>query len=126
MVMGTWFTDATIAFVKEIRSNLENTKEENAKLEEKLHYYERKRNQCYIAIEELPDELRKNMYFSCKADKDLLEPVQLDEAFKLLCKRVKDLREQLELGKKQEDLTADILNELTNDYYPGILDEIQD
>ena len=69
-----WFTDATIAFVKEVRANLEDTKKQNAKLEKKL-------------------------------------------AGQL---------ELVELGKKQEELYADLLQRLTQDYYPGILDEIED
>ena len=121
-----WFTDATIAFVKEVRANFENIKKENAKLEGELTYYERKRNQCYIAIEELPDEIRKSMYVCVKSDKKLQKPVLLDEAFGLLCDRVNNLREQLELGKKQEELKEDLFNKLTKDYYPGILDEIED
>lgn len=121
-----WFTDATIAFVKEVRANFENIKKENAKLEGELAYYERKRNQCYTAIEELPDEIRKSMYFCVKSDKILQKPVLLDEAFRLLGDRVHDLREQLELGKKQEELKEDLFNKLTKDYYPGILDEIED
>ena len=69
-----WFTDATIAFVKEVRANLEDTKKQNAKLE-----------------------------------KELAEQLEL-----------------VELGKKQEELYADLLQRLTQDYYPGILDEIED
>ena len=121
-----WFTDTTIAFVKETRANLENIKKRNAKLEGELAYFERKRNQCYIAIEKLSEEFRKYMYFRIKSDKDLRDPMQIDEAFELLCKRVNDTREQLELSKKQEELIADLLQRLTQDYYPGILDEIQD
>ena len=121
-----WFTDTAIAFVKEIRSNLENTKEENARIEEKLHNYERKRNQCYIAIEKLPDELRKNMYVSVEPDEDMQKPVQLDEAFRILCKRVNEYTEFLEIGKKHEEANEELFNKLTQDYYPGILDEIED
>lgn len=121
-----WFTDATIAFVKEIRSNLENTKKRNAKLEGQLTYFERKRNQYYVAIEKLPEELRKNMYLCIKSDKDLQKPVQLDEAFELLCKRVNEYKEFLELGKKKEEMYTDLFNKLTKDYYPGILDELGD
>lgn len=121
-----WFTDATIAFTKETLSNLKNIEKQNAKLEGELRYYESERNQCYIAIEELPDELRKNMYVSIKSYKDIQEPVQLDEALRLLCKRVNELTEMLELGKKQEELYTDLFNKLTKDYYPGILDEIED
>ena len=121
-----WFTDATIAFVKEVRANLEKTKKRNAKLEGELRFEESKRNQCYIAIEKLSDEIRKYMYICIKSNKDLQKPVLLDEAFRILCKGVNELTEQLELGKKQEELYADLLQRLTQDYYPGILDEIED
>lgn len=120
-----WFTDATIAFVKETIANLENTKNENAKLEEKLHYYERKSNQCYIVIDEFPDDFRKSMYVSIEPDEDEQKPVQLDEAFRILCKKVNEYTEFLELGKKREELNANLLAELTK-AYPGILDEIKD
>lgn len=120
-----WFTDATIAFTKETLSNLKNIEKQNAKLEGELRYYENKRNQCYIAIEELPDELRKNMYVSIKSYKDMQEPVQLDEAFKLLCKRVNELTEMLELGKQREDVCSNLLAEITK-AHPGVLDEIKD
>ena len=121
-----WFTDATIAFVKEVRANLEKTKKRNAKLEGELRFEESKRNQCYIAIEKLSDESRKCMYICIKSNKNLQKPVLLDEAFRILCKGVNELTEQLELGKKQEELYADLLQRLTQDYYPGILDEIED
>lgn len=123
--MSMWFTDATIAFTKETLSNLKNTEKQNAKLEGELRYYENKRNQCYIAIEELPDELRKNMYVSIKSYKDMQEPVQLDEAFRLLCKRVNELTEMLELGKQREDVCSNLLAEITK-AHPGVLDEIKD
>ena len=123
--MSMWFTDATIAFTKETLSNLKNIEKQNAKLEGELRYYENKRNQCYIAIEELSDELRKNMYVSIKSYKDMQEPVQLDEAFKLLCKRVNELTEMLELGKQREDVCSVLLAEITK-AYPGVLDEIED
>ena len=123
--MSMWFTDATIAFTKETLSNLKNIEKQNAKLEGELRYYENKRNQCYIAIDELPDELRKNMYVSIKSYKDMQEPVQLDEAFKLLCKRVNELTEMLELGKQREDVCSNLLAEITK-AYPGVLDEIKD
>lgn len=123
-----WFTDATIAFTKEIIANLENTKKENAKFEEKLHYYERKRSQCsqrYIAIEKLSDEIRKSMYVCIEPDEDIQRSVQLDEAFRILCKRVNEYKEFLEIGKKREELSAGLLAKLT-EAYPGILDEIKD
>ena len=121
-----WFTDTTIAFVKEVRANLEETKKQNAKLERELRFEESERNQCYIAIEELSYEIRKSMYISIESHKGMQKPVQLDEAFRILCKRVNELTEQLELGKKQEELNEDLLQRLTKDYYPGILDEIED
>ena len=120
-----WFTDATIAFVKETIANLENTKKENAKLEEKLHYYERKSNQCYILVDEMPGDLRKSLYVSIEPDEDTQKPVLLDEALRILCKRVNEYTEFLELGKKREELIADLLAKLT-DANPGILDEIKD
>ena len=123
--MSMWFTDATIAFTKETWSNLKNIEKQNAKLEEELRYYENKRNQCYIAIETLSDELRKNMYVSVKSYKDMQEPVQLDEALRLLCKRVNELTEMLELGKQREDVCSNLLAEITK-AYPGVLDEIKD
>ena len=121
-----WFTDATIAFVKEVRANLERTKKRNAKLEVKLRLEESKRDQCYIAIEKLSDNFRKHMYICSKTKKDLQKPVLLDEAFIILGKGFNELTEMLELGKKQEELYADLLQRLTQDYYPGILDEIED
>lgn len=120
-----WFTDATIAFTKETLSNLKDIEKQNAKLEGELRYCEKERNQCYIAIEKLPDELRKNMYVSIKSYNDIQEPVQLDEALRLLCKRVNELTEMLELGKQREDACSYLLAEITK-AYPGILDEIND
>ena len=120
-----WFTDVTIAFVKETLANLENVKKENAILEEQLHYYVCKRNQCDIAIEKLSDELRKSMYISVDPDDGMQKPVLLDEAFRLLCKRVNEYTEFLEIGKKREEVCSDLLAELTR-AYPGVLDEIKD
>lgn len=54
------------------------------------------------------------------------KPVLLDEAIEILSKKVNDLREQLEYGKKQQEVNINLLNMLTEDYYPGILDEIKD
>ena len=120
-----WFTDATIAFTKETLSNLKNIEKQNAKLEEKLHYYEHKRNQCRIAIKELSDEIHKSMYIRVKLDEDVQKPVLLDEAFRILCKKVNEYTEMLEIGKQQEDVCSHLLAEITK-AYPGVLDEIND
>jgi hypothetical protein len=121
-----WFTEATIAFVKELLAHLEDIEKENAELEEKLTYYERKRNQCYIAIEKLSDELRKNMYVSIEPDEVMQKPILLDEAFRILCKKVNELKEQLKYGEQHKEHAMELWNKLTCDYYPGILDEIKD
>ena len=120
-----WFTAATIAFTTETLSNLKDIEKQNAKLEGELRYCAKERNQCYIAIEKLPDELSKHMYVSIESYKDIQEPVQLDEALRLLCKRVNELTEMLELGKQREDVCSDLLAEITK-AYPGVLDEIND
>ena len=129
--MGMWFTDATIAFVKEIRSNLENTKKENAEIEEQLHNYGRRLKQFAtfrsVTVEGSEDELfYKNVYVGIEPDNVMPEPILLDEAIEILSKKVGDLGEQLELGKKQEEVYTDFFNKLTKVHYPGILDEIQD
>lgn len=126
-----WFTDATIAFTKETLANLENIEKENAEIEEKLLNYGRRLKQFStfrsVTVENSPDEsFYKNVYVGIEPDEVMPKPVLLDEAIEILTKKVDDLREQLELGKKQEDLTADLFNKLTKDYYPGILDEIED
>ena len=124
--MSLWFTDTTVAFVKETISNLENTEKENKELEEKLHYYEDKLNQCKLATKNLSEEFRKSMYVKVDPDDDMQKPVLFDEAFKILCDRVSEYTEVLELGKRDEELLIDLYNRLTRDYYPGILDEIKD
>lgn len=119
-----WFTDATIAFVKEIISNREILWRENAELEGKLLYYEGKLNQCNMAAENLSEEFRKSMYVNIEPDEDMQKPVLLDEAIVILTERVNDLREELTNGKEHEELTEELFDKLTNDYFPGILDEI--
>lgn len=125
-----WFTDTTIAFVKEIRSNLENTKKENAEIEEQLHNYGRRLKQFStfrsVTVENSPDELfYKNVYVGIEPDNVMPEPILLDEAIEILSDKVSELGEQLELGKQHEDAYSDLFDKLTKDYYPGILDEIE-
>lgn len=129
-----WFTDTAIAFVKEIVSSLDETKMENAKLEEKRTYYGRmlkqygrmlKQFETYrnSVIENSADKFYKNVYV-CIEPKQ--KPVLLDEAIKILNKKVEDLNEELTYGKKREESLVELLDKLTKDYYPGILDEIKD
>lgn len=66
------------------------------------------------------------MYVGIEPDNVMPKPVLLDEAIEILSKKVNDLREQLEYGKKQQEVNINLLNMLTEDYYPGILDEIKD
>lgn len=125
-----WFTDATIAFVKEILANLENIEKENAEIEEKLLNYGRRLKQFStfrsVTVENSPDELfYKNVYVGIEPDKVMPKPVLLDEAIEILTKKVDDLREQLEYGKKHQEVNINLLNTLTG-AYPGILDEIED
>lgn len=122
--MGMWFTDATIAFVKETLSNLEGAKKENNELEEKLNYYVEKLNQCNMVLKNTSEEFRKSMYVKVDPDDDMQKPVLFDEAYKILCNRVNEYTEVLELGKREEELLVDLYNRLTKDYFPGILDEI--
>lgn len=124
-----WFTDATVAFVKETLSNLENIEKENAEIEEQLHNYGRRLKQFAtfrsVTVEGSADELfYKNVYVGIEPDNVMPKPVLLDEAIEILSKKVDELGEQLELGKRQEELLVDLYNRLTNDYFPGILDEI--
>ena len=121
-----WFTEATIAYVKELLAHLEDIEKENAELEEKLTYYGHKRNQCHIMIENLSDEFRKNVYVSIEPDEVTQKPILLDEAFRILCKKVNELEEQLKYGEQHKELAMELWNKLTCDYYPGILDEIKD
>lgn len=125
-----WFTDATIAFVKETIANLENIEKENAELEEKLLNYGRRLKQFStfrsVTVENSQDELfYKNVYVGIEPDEVMPKPVLLDDAIEILTKKVDDLREQLEYGKKHEDVCSDLLAKLT-ETYPGILDEIND
>ena len=125
-----WFTDATIAFVKETIANLKNIEEENAVLEQKLLNYGRRLKQFStfrsVTVENSSDELfYKNVYVGIGPDEVMPKPVLLDEAIEILTKEVDDLREQLEYGKKHEDVCSDLLAKLT-ETYPGILDEIKD
>lgn len=125
-----WFTDATIAFVKEILANLENIEKENAEIEEKLLNYGRRLKQFStfrsVTVENSPDELfYKNVYVGIEPDGVMPKPVLLDEAIEILTKKVDDLREQLEYGKKHQEVNINLLNMLTG-AYPGILDEIED
>lgn len=126
-----WFTDATIAFVKEIRSNLENIQKEHAEIEEQLLNYGRRLKQFTtfrsVTVEGSEDELfYKKVYVGIEPDNVMQKPVLLDEAIEILSKKVGELGEQLEYIRKQEDLTVELLQKLTQDYYPGILDEIED
>ena len=128
--MSMWFTDATIAFVKEILADLEELDNENAKIEEQLHNYGRRLKQFEtfrsVTVENSPDELfYKNVYVGIEPDGVMPEPLLLDEAIEILSEKVDDLREQLELSKQQEKLKTELFNKLTQDYYPGILDEIK-
>ena len=125
-----WFTDATIAFTKETLANLENIEKENAEIEEKLLNYGRRLKQFStfrsVTVENSPDEsFYKNVYVGIEPDDVMPKPVLLDEAIEILTKKVDDLREQLEYGKKHEEVCSDLLAELTRSY-PGILDEIKD
>lgn len=123
--MGMWFTDASIAFVKETLSNLENSKKENKEIEEKLNYYADKLNQCDIVVKNTSEEFRKSIYVKVDPDNDM-KPIEFDEAFKILSNLVTEYTEVLELGKLEEKVLGDLYNKLTKDYYPGILDEITD
>ena len=125
-----WFTDATIAFVKETIANLKNIEEENAVLRQKLLNYERRLEQFStfrrVTAENSSDELfYKNVYVGIGPDEVMPKPVLLDEAIEILTKEVNDLREQLVYSKKQRDICSDLLDELTK-AYPGILDEVKD
>ena len=124
--MSLWFTDATVAFVKETISNLENTEKENKELEEKLNYYVKMLNQCNMVGKNTSEEFRKSMYVKVDPDDDMQKPVPFGEAYKILCDRVSEYTEVLEIGKRDEELLVDLYNRLTRDYYPGILDEIKD
>lgn len=122
------FTDTTIAFVKEILANLENIEKENAEIEEKLLNYGRRLKQFStfrsVTVENSPDELfYKNVYVGIEPDNVMPEPLLLDEAITILSEKVDDLREQLEYGKKHQEVNINILNTLTG-AYPGVLDEI--
>lgn len=129
--MGLWFTDAAIAFVKEIIANLKNIEEENAVLRQSILNYERRLEQFStfrrVTVENSSDELfYKNVYVGIGPDEVMPKPVLLDEAIEILSEKVGELKEQLEYGRKQEELTVELLDKLTRDYYPGILDEIND
>lgn len=129
--MGMWFTDATIAFVKELRSNLENIQKERAEIEEQLQNYGRRLKQFTtfrsVTVEGSADELfYKNVYVGIEPDNVMPKPVLLDEAIEILSKKVGVLGEQLEYSREQEESTVELLDKLTKDYYPGILDEIKD
>lgn len=126
-----WFTDATIAFVKELRSNLENIQKERAEIEEQLQNYGRRLKQFTtfrsVTVEGLADELfYKNVYVGIEPDNVMPKPVLLDEAIEILSKKVGVLGEQLVYSREQEESTVELLDKLTKDYYPGILDEIKD
>lgn len=128
--MRLWLSDATIDFTKEILSNLDNIEEENAEIEEKLLNYGRRLKQFStfrsVTVENSTDELfYKNVYVGIEPDNVMPKPVLLDEAIEILAKKVDDLKEQLDLGKKQEDVYSDLLAEITK-AFPGILDEIKD
>lgn len=126
-----WFTDVTIAFVKELRSNLENIQKERAEIEEQLQNYGRRLKQFTtfrsVTVEGSADELfYKNVYVGIEPDNVMPKPVLLDEAIEILSKKVGVLGEQLEYSREQEESTVELLDKLTKDYYPGILDEIKD
>lgn len=99
---------------------------ENDELEKKLFYYDRKLNQCKMAVENLSEDFCKSMYVGIEPDEDMQKPVLLDEAIAILTNKADDLEEQLKYCKKHKEIVVDLLNKLTKDYYPGILDEIKD
>ena len=118
-----WFTDATISFIKETLANLENVKRENTELEVMLTYYEYKLNQCNRAVENLSDGFRKSVYICIKPDEATQKPVPLDEAIEILTKKVDDLREQLEYGKKRQEVLTSLSAKLF-EVYPDVLSEL--
>lgn len=124
-----FFTDAAINFVKELLSCLEDIQKENAEIEEQLSNYGRRLKQFStfrdVTVNGSADELFfKNVYVGIEPDNVMPKPVLLDEAIEILSKKVGELGEQLECIRKQEEVTVELLDKLTRDYYPGILDEI--
>lgn len=130
-----FFTDAAITFVKELLSNLDNIQNEHAEVQEQLRNYGRRLKQfetfrdvtvCDVTVKGSADEkFFKNVYVGIEPDGVMPKPVLLDEAIEILSKKVGELEEQLEYVRKQEELTVELLDKLTRDYYPGILDEIR-
>lgn len=128
--MGMFFTDAAINFVKELLSSLEDIQKEHGEIQDQLHNYGRRLKQFStfreVTVKGSADEsFFKNVYVGIEPDDVMPKPVLLDEAIEILGKKVGELGEQLECIRKQEEVTVELLDKLTRDYYPGILDEIQ-
>lgn len=117
-------TDNTIAFAKEVRDNLQNTEKENAELEKKLTYYERRLKQFVAFRDTTPegssDEFYTKVYVGVEPDAVLL----LDDAIVTLAKKVNSLREDLEFGKKQQEMLTDLFAKLTK-VYPDLLENLK-
>lgn len=125
-----FFTDAAINFVKELLSSLEDIQKEHGEIQDQLHNYGRRLKQFStfrdVTVKGSADEkFFKNVYVGIEPDDVMPKPVLLDEAIEILGKKVGELGEQLECIRKQEEVTVELLDKLTRDYYPGILDEIQ-
>lgn len=125
-----FFTDAAITFVKELLSSLEDIQKEHGEIQDQLHNYGRRLKQFStfreVTVKGSADEsFFKNVYVGIEPDDVMPKPVLLDEAIEILGKKVGELGEQLECIRKQEEVTVELLDKLTRDYYPGILDEIQ-
>lgn len=115
-----FITDASISFAKELLSNIQNTEKENAELEKKLTYYERRLKQFLAFRDTTPDgssdEFYKKVYVGIEPDAVLL----LDDAIVTLAKKVNSLKEDLEFGKKQQAMLTDLFAKLTK-VYPDLL-----
>lgn len=130
-----FFTDAAINFVKELLSSLEDIQKEHGEIQDQLHNYGRRLKQFStfrevtvrdVTVKGSADEsFFKNVYVGIEPDDVMPKPVLLDEAIEILGRKVGELGEQLEYIRKQEELTVELLDKLTKDYYPGILEEIR-
>lgn len=115
-----FITDASISFAKELLDNIQNTEKENAELEKKLTYYERRLKQFLSFRDTTPegssDEFYKQVYVGIEPDAVLL----LEDAIVTLSKKVNFLKEDLESGKKQQAMLTDLFAKLTK-VYPDLL-----
>lgn len=115
-------TETTISFAKETFLNLKIVEKQYTEIEEELAYYERMLNHRNQVAAISSDEFRKNVHIDIEVD-GVMQDVRLDEAFVILTKKVNCLRGDLTYNKRQQELLAGLIAELTK-VFPEVVNEL--